>query len=264
MTTAPFDRSDRKDDHPNPSDRRDSLVVALLVGLGIVAYSAWGLEVVLPTGLAPGRTYASELAAQDQPFGGLFRTTDLVAGVLMCAGGLWALLRLSPGDRWGTVGWTAVVLFGVATAVDSRLPLSCTPTVDRLCAQREHAGLVPVTHTAHATSSALAVCAVLVAMPALTHAARRHAPASSLARLGRPLVALELAATAWTLAAVAAQEAGLGNWSLGIAQRLQLALMAAWFATLALSVLRHRRPAPEPPAPAPRPPLAPETERAAR
>ncbi|MGW7266317.1 DUF998 domain-containing protein [Streptomyces sp. NPDC054842] len=253
MTTASF-RSDR-------GDRRDSRAVALLVGLGIVAYGAWALEVVLPTELAKERTYVSELAARDQPFGGLFRTTDLVAGVLLWAGGLWALLRLPPGGRWATAGWAAVVLFGIATAVDSRLPLSCAPTVDRLCAQREHAGLVPVTHTAHATSSTLAVCAVLVAMAALTHAARRHTPATALARLGPPLVVLELAATAWTLAAVAALEGGHGNWSLGIAQRLQLGLLTLWFGTLAFTVLRHRQ-APGPALPARSAP-APEPTRAA-
>jgi hypothetical protein len=99
-------------------------------------------------------------------------------------------------------------------------------------------------------------------MPALTHAARRHAPATPLARLGRPLVVLELAATVWTLAAVTALETGHGNWSLGIAQRLQLGVMAVWFGTLALSVLRHR-PVPEPAAPA-RTALTPEAGRASR
>ncbi|MFF1447072.1 DUF998 domain-containing protein [Streptomyces sp. NPDC058274] len=221
-----------------PRIPRDCRAVALLVALGILTYTAWVLEAVLATRLAPARTYVSELAAQNQPYGLLFRTTDLVAGVLLWAGGLWALLRLPSRGRWGTAGWSALVLFGTATAVDSRLPLSCAPTVDAGCAEREHAGLVPVTHTAHATSSALAVCGVLLAMLTLTHTARRAAPGSLLARLGPALVLLELAATVWTLAAVAVLEEAHGDWSLGIAQRLQVGLIAVWLGVLAVSVAR--------------------------
>jgi hypothetical protein len=215
---------------------RDSRAVALLLALGTLAYTAWVLETVISTGLAPTRTYVSELAAQNQSHGGIFRTTDLIAGVLVWAAALWALLRLPLRGRWAAVGWTALVLFGTATAVDSRLPLSCTPTADPVCAERERTGLVPVTHTAHATSSGVAVCGVLVAMLSLTVAARRDTPRSPLGRLGPALVVLELAATVWTLAAIAALDTGSGDWSLGVAQRLQVGLIAIWLGVLALSV----------------------------
>ncbi|MFE9834430.1 DUF998 domain-containing protein [Streptomyces sp. NPDC005551] len=242
----------------------------------MLTYTAWALEAVLPTGLAPTRTYVSELAAQDQPRGGLFRTTDLVAGTLLWAGGLWALLRLPRPSRWATAGWTALLLFGAATAVDSRLPLSCAATVDRRCAEREHAGLVPVTHLAHTMSSALALCCALAAMAALTRAARHAAPRaaptpepepapepapSPLARLGPPLVALELVATVWTLAAVAALEADHADWSLGLAQRAQLGLIAVWLGVLGVSLAR---PAPQAQAVPRARRLVPETGRAGR
>ncbi|GGT25773.1 hypothetical protein GCM10014713_18490 [Streptomyces purpureus] len=202
-------------------------------------YTAWVLEVVIQTGLDPVRTYVSELAAADQPLGGLFRATDLAAGLLLLAGALWALLRL-PRRPWTVVGWAALALFGAATAVDSRLPLSCAPTVDPECAARETAGLVPATHTAHAVSSSLAMAGALAGIVALTVAARRYRIWAPLARTGPALVVLELAATGWTLAAVAAFEAGRGNWSLGAGQRLQVLLVAGWLAVLAISVARER------------------------
>ncbi|MER5311882.1 DUF998 domain-containing protein, partial [Streptomyces sp. NPDC002773] len=65
---------------------------AVLLALGAVAYTAWVLEAVLGTGLDPVRTYVSELAAADQPFGGLFRATDLAAGLLVLAGAVTVLL----------------------------------------------------------------------------------------------------------------------------------------------------------------------------
>ncbi|MFD9648874.1 DUF998 domain-containing protein, partial [Streptomyces sp. NPDC059082] len=142
---------------------------------------------------------------------------------------------------WLLTGWVALAVFGAATAVDSRLPLSCAPTADPACAARETAGLVPATHTAHAVSSGLAMTGALVALVALTVAARRYGRWPALARTGPVLVALELAATAWTLAAVAAFEAGRGIWSLGAGQRLQVLLVAVWLAVLAVSLLREER-----------------------
>ncbi|MEU9293174.1 DUF998 domain-containing protein [Streptomyces sp. NPDC048266] len=219
---------------------------AALPALGAAAYTAWVLEVLVDTGLDPVRTYVSELAASDQPLGGLFRATDLAAGLLVLAGATVRLLQRrntrtgSRGARgrapWDLVGWIALLVFGAATAVDSRLPLSCAPTADPVCAARETAGLVPATHTAHAVSSTLAMTGALVAMTALTAAARHHGRPRPLARTGPVLVALELAATGWTLAAVAAFEAGKGTWALGAGQRLQVLLVALWLAVLAYSL----------------------------
>ncbi|MER8043120.1 DUF998 domain-containing protein [Streptomyces sp. NPDC094032] len=238
--------------------RNATRTAAVLLALGALAYTAWVLEVVVRTGLDPVRTYVSELAAADQPLGGLFRATDLTAGLLVLAGALTGLAatgwhgradlagtswaRREPGPRrpWLLVGWLALALFGAATAVDSRLPLSCTPTADPECAARETAGLVPATHTAHAVSSSLAMAGALTAIVALTIAARRYGLWRPLARTGPALVALELAATAWTLAAVAAFEAGKGLWSLGAGQRLQVLLVAVWVGVLAVSLYREQ------------------------
>ncbi|MDX2558520.1 DUF998 domain-containing protein [Streptomyces sp. TX20-6-3] len=258
---------------------------AALLALGALAYTAWILEAVLRTGLDPVRTYVSELAASDQPFGTFFRATDLVSGTLILAGAVlgWAGTRPSgtrpsgtrgsgrvgtpesgqagssgarragapEGGRawwgrepWAVLGWGALALFGAATVADSRLPLSCAATADPACAARETAGLVPATHTAHAVSSGLAMTGALVALVALTMAARRYGRRRPLARTGPVVVALELAATVWTLAAVAAFEAGKGTWALGAGQRLQVLLVAVWLAVLAYS-LATSRPGPE-------------------
>ncbi|MEU9608139.1 DUF998 domain-containing protein [Streptomyces sp. NPDC048057] len=213
------------------------MIAAALIAIGALAYTAWVLEVVLSTGLDPIQTYVSELAAADQPLGGLFRATDLAAGSLVLVGAVLALAR-TPRRPWALIGWGGVALFGAATAVDSRLPLSCTPTADPECAARETAGLVPATHTAHAVSSSLAMTGALIGIVGLTVAARRYGWWPALARFGPPLVALELIATGWTLASVAAFEAGRGTWALGAGQRLQVLLVAVWLGLLALSMAR--------------------------
>ncbi|MFI1468854.1 DUF998 domain-containing protein [Streptomyces wuyuanensis] len=221
-----------------PETSGTSRTVALLIALGALLYTAWVLELLLATGLDPVRAYVSELSAADQPFGGLFRATDLAAGLLVLAGAA-AALPMPPRRPWSLAGWTALALFGLATAVDSRLPLSCAPTDDPECAALETAGLVPATHTAHAVSSSLAIAGALTGMVALTVAARRYRRWPLLGRAGPVLVVLELAATAWTLTAVAAFEAGRGIWWLGAGQRLQVLIVAGWLAVLALSVARE-------------------------
>ncbi|WP_030771998.1 MULTISPECIES: DUF998 domain-containing protein [unclassified Streptomyces] len=219
--------------------------VATLIGLAAAAYTAWVLEVVLSTGLNPIETYVSELAAQDQPLGGLFRATDFTAGLLAFSGGLLALVRLlkyaESRRSWAVIGWAGVALFGAATAADAWLPLSCTPTVDPECAARETAGLVPATHQAHAVSSSLAMTGALVGLVALTVAARRYGWFAPLARYGPALVALELLATVWTLSAIALFTAGRGTWALGAGQRLQVLLVALWLGLLAHSVHKEGR-----------------------
>ncbi|MFJ3923893.1 DUF998 domain-containing protein [Streptomyces sp. NPDC090022] len=216
-----------------------------MIGLGAAAYTAWVLEVVLSTGLNPIDTYVSELAAQDQPLGGLFRATDFTAGLMAFVGGLLALLRLGTYTEarrlWAVIGWSGITLFGAATAADAWLPLSCKPTVDPVCAARETAGLVPATHQAHAISSSLAMTGALVGIVALTVAARRYGWWGPLARNGPVLVVAELIATVWTLGAIAMFTAGHGTWALGAGQRLQVLIVALWLGLLAHSIRKERR-----------------------
>ncbi|MER5866865.1 DUF998 domain-containing protein [Kitasatospora sp. NPDC002040] len=229
---------------------RATKATAVLLLLSALAYTAWVLEVVLSTGLDPVQTYVSELAAEDQPLGGLFRATDLVAGLAVLAAAGTALWRPGPyraGRRpWAVAGWSALALFGAATAVDSRLPLSCTPTADPECAARETAGLVPATHTAHAVSSSLAMVGAIGAVVLLTVAARRYGWWPPLARYGPWLVAAELLATVWSLGAIAAFEAGHGTWTMGAGQRSQILLIAVWLAVLSRSVATEPRKTAEP------------------
>lgn len=237
---------------PTPRDteapRAVRVAVAALLVLGAAAYTSWTLEAVLPTGLSPLRTYVSELAAEDQPYGAFFRAVDFAAGVLVCAGALGGLARLRcrtavPRVRaLSALGWAGLVLFGAATAADARLPLSCAPTVDAACLARERAGLVPATHSAHAVSSSVAVAGALVGMVLLTAAVRRAGAGGARQRtVLAVLVAVELAATVWTLAGVFALDAGHGTWGLGIGQRLQVLAIALWLVGLAWLVLVRRR-----------------------
>ncbi|MFF9894382.1 DUF998 domain-containing protein [Streptomyces longispororuber] len=219
--------------------------VAALLVLGAAAYTSWTLEAVLPTGLSPPRSYVSELAARDQPYGAFFRTVDCAAGLLVGAGAVGGLVRLRAGGAvpraraLSGLGWAGTAVFGAATAADAWLPLSCAPTADAACAARERAGLVPATHAAHAVSSSVAVAGALAGMVLLTAAVRRAGEGGARLRgTLAVLVAVEVAASAWTVAAVLAFDAGHGTWGLGVGQRLQVLAIAVWLVVLAWHVRR--------------------------
>ncbi|MEU6989128.1 DUF998 domain-containing protein [Streptomyces sp. NPDC046465] len=225
---------------PRPALAR---VLTVLLLAGALAYTTWVSEIFLPTGLSPRTVYVSALAAEDQPYGTFFRAADLLAGLLVLAGAAGALRWLPGRGRWAAAGWAGIALFGAATAADSRLPLSCVATADAGCIARERAGDVPWTHSAHVVSSGLAATAALTGMVLLTAVARRHAASwPVLARTGPAVVALELAATCWTLASIAAFEAGRGTWGLGIGQRLQVLFIAVWLVVLARSLMTAAEP----------------------
>jgi hypothetical protein len=136
---------------------------------------------------------------------------DVVAGLAVLGGSVIALVRLPAGRRpLPAAGWASLALFGAATAVDPAHGAAGSSTVAVLCAP---AGLV-----------------------ALTVAARRHHCWPQLARVGPYLLAAELGATVWTLAATAAFGTWHVGWALGTGRRAQAVLTGVWLAVLGASV----------------------------
>ena len=203
---------------PRRDPRRWELrLIGALLLLGAAAYTAWVLEDFLVARLHPVHGSVGEPAAQHRPLGGIFRATDLVAGLAVLGGCVIALVRLPAGPRRLRVaGWVPLALFGAATAV-------------------------PALPAAHGVTGPLAVLCALAGLVTLTVAARRYGCLPRLARIGPYLVAAELGATVWTLASVAALEAWRVRWALGAGQRAQVALIAAWLAVLGTSVVHANR-----------------------
>ncbi|MBW3084083.1 hypothetical protein KEM60_00266 [Austwickia sp. TVS 96-490-7B] len=217
--------------------------LALLLMVGAILYMSWILApIIAPDGIDPVRSYASELAADDQQGSTFFRAADLMAGTSVAlAGGVTALNRRR--SRWVTTGWWALALFGLSTVIDSGAPLSCAPTVDEQCAAREAAGDVPWLHLVHTGSSVSASVALLVAVVMLTPiVVPRLRRWSQIA--GTILVAAAagyLVATGWAMMEISRASI---EWPwpslLGIAQRTQLTCASAWLATLSVALWHGR------------------------
>ena len=173
-------------------------------------YAAWLIGPLVNPDLHPGAGAASELAARDQPWGRLFRATDVLCGLLVLAVAVTELrLRRTP---WV---WGAAALFAVSTVADAGLaPLPCAPSIDDACP----AG-VPASHL---ITSLGALAGAFASMVALAVAARRTATGWAAAALGGYTAVLFWADGGWT-------------------QRAELLGISAWLCLLATVTQRHSR-----------------------
>lgn len=111
--------------------------IIVLAALAALAYSSWPLGYYLnPRVGATG--YASELAADGQPYNWVFIVGDVLAGVLILMV-VWLLQqeygkKLQDWHRWllGLFG-----VFGVLTIVAALLPMNCTPSIS-ICRAQHH------------------------------------------------------------------------------------------------------------------------------
>jgi hypothetical protein len=99
------------------------LLAVTLVGLGIVAYSAWLLEFFLPTGLSPLHTPVRELMRAGRPYRDVFRIAGVVSGSAFLLAGP-PLVRLAPVHWTARLTAAAVSVFGVLLLVDAAYPVN--------------------------------------------------------------------------------------------------------------------------------------------
>lgn len=217
----------RADSDARVTARWEARVVAGCCLCAAVLYSLWMLGPWINPGLDALNGYVSEFAARDQPGSRLFRIGDGLAGLLAAAAAVTGI-RYSGG---GVVGWSGLLVFGVATGLDGALtPMTCASYVDSGCAVRELVGALPATHTLHEMTSSVAALGMLVAMGGL--AGSGIGPP---ARWGWAWCAVTGLATVVTLGAL-----WMGTGA-GVVQRVQLSLIATWLIALAVAGAHRTR-----------------------
>ncbi|WP_179397722.1 DUF998 domain-containing protein [Demequina lutea] len=140
----------------NGLNLRISKVLAVAAGL---AYCSWPLGYVLNP-LVSRRGLASELAALHQPYNWVFIALDVVAGALIVA--VSRLLWHRGDGRANKVVLVNFALFGLLTAIDALLPMSCEPSLTT-CPSLSHQPMLVLHGIASITASiCLFISAVLV------------------------------------------------------------------------------------------------------
>jgi len=135
--TGVLEREQRAVPVPVPASRR-SRTTLLIACIGALAYNSWPLAFLVNPSLA-GSALASSFEARNEPFSWLFILLDCVAGVCTAAVCI-RELRPRQGSPWPRRGLVLALLgygvFGMATAVDAVVPLSCGATSAQACASR--------------------------------------------------------------------------------------------------------------------------------
>ncbi|WP_219519622.1 alpha/beta fold hydrolase [Nonomuraea ceibae] len=204
-------------------ERRLYVLAASAFIVTAVLYSAWITGQFTTPAVDRAHGYVSELAARDQPWTRLFRTSDALAGLACLAG---VALMPRAGREWP--GWLALAAFGALTAAGGLFPLDCAALSSPACGR----GPLTPAHHAHVVTGFLAAVAAPAAM-ALLAARWRTWPAWV-------LTGLTVASTLVTAAALAS-----GHLA-GLAQRFQLLVVAAWLVYAALRLLVADVPVPAP------------------
>jgi len=208
---------------------RRHAIAGLLIA-GAVLYSSWVLAFFLNSGEGPFEGFASQLAATDQRYGILYRSSDLLTGIVLFVAAVLGL-TLTPRRFLTTVGWGALGVFAVGTVADSRLPLRCsTPACE--------AAQAPLTHQWHALTSTVSVTAAVVSAVAFIIAIFVYRAPRAMWWSGLAVVVLFLVGTLWMLVGVD-DPSGSHSW-LGFAQRVELLSMSGWMVLVAATLLSDR------------------------
>jgi len=216
---------------PAPKSRPGLRLCAIAGLVGLVAYCDFPLQWVIGSQLSPLRAYISELSVAGQPASLAFRISDIAAGIgLAVLASVFATWRPTSGTRTGRAALTAAA---VASIVDGASPMTCAPSIDQQCWTADHAGLSTQLTQLHTISGLFGFSAVLIAIVSYS-VALMHRPstrcfgaagltvATAAAALGGIEVGMILTAAGWT----------------GLVERVQVCLISAWLASLAICVLR--------------------------
>jgi hypothetical membrane protein len=216
---------------------RRRLTLGGVAGLvGAAAYDSFLLARPLDSTLDPVNSYVSELGVRTQPASGVFRASDVLAGLLIVV--LALMLRDGlPRHRRREAGRAALAIAGAASVFDGWHPMGCAPSIEAAC--RPHpdvVGLIVQLREAHTVSSVIGVVAGLASMVLLGSLLREIPRWRRLGELGllAALVVIALGLLELPLS--------LANHWVGLVERLQVLWMSGWFAALALLALRTALP----------------------
>jgi hypothetical protein len=112
--------------------------------------------------------------------------------------------------------------------------MDCAPSMDTGCALRERAEQVSFSHQFHSVTSSVVIFSGIVAILALSLAARRYGWWPALARWGWMLAIAEACCAVATLVLML-----LGQW-LGLAQRIQVTILCLALFVIAWALLAER------------------------
>ncbi len=208
-----------------------------IILLGATAtFNNWFLGILLNGPLFLKGGAVSEFSASGQPYALVFRSLDIMSGLLFIAAALLLLQYQIARQRLShlvLIGLTAV--FGAANMVDALIPLRCSVTRAMSCDTPVHLSLAHFTMPSHGYSSVvIALCYLVLPLAGYVLAHRVHLIAFktvSLALLMIAAVSLVAAGSEYLFSHTFSERA----W--GPSQELQMLAFSLWFITWYKAIL---------------------------
>jgi hypothetical protein len=219
---------------PRPRDRsRVAGAVVLLLGLLAAASNCTFLfRAMSPSRLDPVNSMISELEVPGQPFSEFFRWSSLLSGVAAAVFAL-GLHRRIPRGRLRLPATAALVVFGVAGAVDALIPMDCAPSASAVCFRSELDGPTSWPYQAHTWFDVAGTVALLAALWLLARHLRHRA--------GWRVAAVTSGVGFGCLCVGSGVLTLMSVWYLpgvGLVQRLVVLATSVWLAVLAVAQRR--------------------------
>ena len=208
-------------------------VVVLLVGLlAATSNCTFVFRALSSSRLDPFNSMISELEVPGQPSSEFFRWSSLLSGVAAAVFAVGLFSRL-PRGRLGVAGCGALVVYGLAGAVDALIPMDCAPSASAVCFRAELAGPTSWPYQAHTWFDVAGTVALLAGLWLLARHLRQRPGWRSAAVASRAgFLGLALGSGVLTV---------LSIWYLpgvGLVQRLVVLVTSVWLAVLALAQRR--------------------------
>lgn len=206
------------------------------IGLAVLAaltFNNWVLGPMLNKTLFDKNGSVSEFSALNQPYYWVFRSLDILSGLLMIILAI-ALKQFIDGRaKTGRVLIGGLFLLGVSNAIDALLPLSCSETLSSACKVPVSISLSHFQVPPHAYSSVLiAICYLVLPIAGLLYALGRKINLLIIISTVSILIAL------YSLLSAILQYESQNSLSVrtsGLGQEVQMAFLGLWLISLALA-----------------------------
>ncbi len=193
-----------------------------------LTFNNWVLALLLNRPLFLHGGAVSELSAFGQPSAVVFRSLDIISGLLfITAAALLLQYQQLHGLKTYYVLIVLTAIFGIANTVDAMIPLRCSVTLAMACETPIHIGLRHLTIPSHGYSSLIiAVC--YLALPLVGYLFAHHAKLLAFKTISLALLAIAIV----SMVAVAAEFLVVHTVSeraWGPSQELQMIAFSLWF-----------------------------------
>ena len=202
---------------------------ALLFWLAASTFNNWVLGILLNHRLWLAGGSVSEFSATTQPFHWVFRSLDIISGILFVVIA-WVVSKWIARSGWHYLLVASTLILGIGNIVDALLPLPCSGTLDNACSAPVRLNIHRVSLPDHVFSSVLiGFCYILIPLACYFYFQNRRSKHLRLIGLVAMCVTVLFFAL---LAAESLIENGLIEHLAGYSQELQMLVLGWLFVAL--------------------------------